>query len=158
MNAATPARDHLVDALPLPFLTLSAGLQYLDSYEFTKGASKGLNLPYTAELSGNLAATFVFPLADGGVYWRTDYSYMDEHGNNGDAAQAALDSFQQRRNLINSTLGWRNEQWDISLWGKNLTDDDYASGMLDFSLTGATVYFLAAPRTFGATVRYNFGG
>jgi len=149
--------DIQVDALPLPFLTLSAGLQYLDSYEFTKGQSKGLNLPYTAELSGNLAATFVFPLADGGVYWRTDYSYMDEHGNAGDAAVAALDSVQQTRNLVNSTLGWRNEQWDISLWGKNLTDDDYASGIGPFPLTGATAYFLTAPRTFGATVRYNFG-
>lgn len=148
--------DIQVDALPLPFLTLSAGLQYLDSYEFTKGESKGLNLPYTAKLSGNLAATFVFPLADGGVYWRTDYSYMDEHGNHGDAAEAARDSFQQRRNLINSTLGWRNEQVDISLWGKNLTDDDYANGTLDFTLTGATVLFLAPPRTYGATVRYNF--
>jgi iron complex outermembrane recepter protein len=150
--------DVQVDALPLPFLTLSAGLQYLNSYEYTKGPSAGLNLPYTAELSGNLAATFVFPLADGGVYWRTDYSYMDEHGNAGDPAFAALDSVQQTRTLVNSTIGWRNEKWDIYLWGKNLTDDDYAQGIGPQPLTDMTVYFLTPPRTYGVTVRYNFGG
>ena len=56
--------DLQVDAVPLPNLTLSAGVQYLDKYEFTDGPDDGLEVPWAAEWSGNLAATLVFPLAD----------------------------------------------------------------------------------------------
>ena len=48
-------------------------------YEITDGPDKGLELPFTAEYSGNLAATLVLPLGGGGIYWRTDYSYMDAY-------------------------------------------------------------------------------
>ncbi|MGI9287949.1 MAG: TonB-dependent receptor, partial [Pseudomonadales bacterium] len=75
----TSGLDISVDALPLPNLTVTAGLLYMHDYEITAGPDKGLDLPFTAEFSGNLAATLVFPLADGGVYIRADYSYMDDH-------------------------------------------------------------------------------
>ena len=27
--------------------------------------------------------------------------------------------------LLSGSLGWRNDQWTLSLWGRNLTDEDY---------------------------------
>tara|TARA_R110000823_G_scaffold27609_9_gene80382 strand:- start:9732 stop:11951 length:2220 start_codon:yes stop_codon:yes gene_type:complete len=149
--------DLYVEALPLPNLTLSAGLQYLDRYEITAGPDEGQQLPFTAELSGNLAATVVFPLADGGVYWRTDYSYMDEHTTNvADTADLMPSDFDDR-NLLNMKLGWRNDHWNVSVWGRNLTDDDYASQTAVTQLvSGTDAFFLADPRTWGATVRYDF--
>jgi iron complex outermembrane receptor protein len=84
-NAAeveTSGLDFQVEALPLPNLTLSAGLLYMHKYEVTDGPDEGLELPFTEDYSGNLAATLVFPLGDGSIYWRTDYSYMDDHSTN----------------------------------------------------------------------------
>ncbi|GAB5453571.1 MAG: TonB-dependent receptor [Halioglobus sp.] len=159
-NAAeveTSGFDLQVEALPLPNVTLSAGLLYMHKYEITAGSDKGLDLPFTAEYSGNLAATVVFPLGDGGIYWRTDYSYMDDHSTSVSSANALSESDFDDRNLVNMKLGWRNEQWNISVWGRNLTDDKYASQTVDtFLITGMDAYFLSEPQTYGATVRYDF--
>ena len=149
--------DLQLDALPLPNLTLSLGLQYLDKYQFTAGPEKGRDMPYAAEFSGSLAATLVLPLADGGVYLRGDYSYMDDHlVNVASAAQIEPKDVEDRENL-NMTLGWRNDNWNLSLWGKNLTDEAYAVQTLTpFPITDMDAYFLAPPRTYGASLRYDF--
>jgi iron complex outermembrane receptor protein len=153
----TAGVDFQLEALPLPNLTLTAGFLYMDKYEITKGPNKGASLPFTADLSANLAATLVFPLGDGGIYWRTDYSYMDDHSTNVAPAARLSDADYDDRNLLNMKLGWRNDHWNISIWGRNLTDDDYASQTVDtFLITGMDAYFLAEPRTYGATLRYDF--
>jgi len=147
--------DIQVDAVPLPNLTLTAGLLYMNKYEVTDGVNKGRELPWTADYSGNLGATLVFPLADGAIYLRGDYIYMDDH------AIRIADSLEEwdidDRELLNLKVGWRNDNWNISVWGKNLTDDEYAAQTsASFLLTGAVQYFLAPPRTYGATLRYDF--
>ena len=153
----TSGVDFQVEAVPMPNLVLSAGLLYMHKYEITDGPEKGADLPFTAEFSGTLAATLVFPLGDGGVYWRTDYSYMDDHSTNVASAAQLRDADYDNRNLVNSKLGWRNNSWNVSVWGKNLTDDKYAmQTALPFLVSGMEAYFLAPPRTLGATVRYTF--
>ena len=119
------------------------------------GPMKGSNLPYTAEYSYTLSATLVFPLADGGIYLRTDYSYMGDHATN-ISAELRDDQYDNREDL-NAKLGWRNDNWDISVWGKNLSDDKYVSfTATTFPATSTDAYWLAPPRTYGATVRYTF--
>jgi hypothetical protein len=27
----------------------------------------------------------------------------------------------------NAKIGWKNDHWNVSVWGKNLTEDEYAS-------------------------------
>jgi len=156
-SVETSGLDFQVEALPLPNLTLSAGLLYMHKYEITDGPEDGAELPFTADYSGNLAATLVFPLGDGGIYWRTDYSYMDDHSTNVAKAADLRDSDYDDRNLVNTKLGWRNDNWNVSVWGKNLTDDEYATQTASpFLVTGMDAYFLAPPRTYGATLRYDF--
>jgi len=82
--------------------------------------------PWAAEWSGNLAATLVFPLADGGLYLRGDYSFMGDHWTNIASAAQLESKDEQDRETVNGKLGWRNDNWDVSVWGKNLTDDEYA--------------------------------
>ncbi|MFT6050934.1 MAG: iron complex outermembrane receptor protein, partial [Halioglobus sp.] len=54
-------------------------------------------------------------------------------------------------------LGWRNDRWDISVWGKNLSDNEYAGRTAaTYPITSMDAYFLAPPRTYGATLRYDF--
>jgi iron complex outermembrane receptor protein len=153
----TAGLDLQLEAVPLPNLTLNAGLLYMDKYEISRGPNAGSNLPFTADLSANLSATLVFPLGDGGIYWRTDYSYMDEHSTNVAPESRLKKSDIDDRNLLNTKLGWRNDSWNISVWGRNLTDDEYATQTVDtFIVSGMDAYFLAEPRTYGATLRYDF--
>ena len=65
---------------------------------------------------------------------------------------AHLDS---RKDVVK--LGWRNDNWNVSVWGKNLTDDGYAgltSQIQGFS--GSRALYLEPPRTYGVTLRYDF--
>ncbi len=148
--------DISVQALPLPNLTLEAGLLYMDKYEVTEGPNKDKELAFTADWSGNLAATLVFPLDEGTVYLRGDYTFMDDHWTtNSDSRTKAVDW--DKRTVFNARVGWRNENWNLSLWGKNLTDDEYASMTNNLqTFSGNQSYVLAAPRTYGVDVRYDF--
>ena len=54
-------------------------------------------------------------------------------------------------------LGWRNDNWNVSLWGKNLTDEEYAvQTLVPYPISDMDAYFLAPPKTYGATLRYDF--
>jgi len=143
--------DLNIDVLPLPNLTLSAGLLYLNKYEITEGDTEGDELPYSAELSGNFAATYVLPVADGMAYARFDYNFKGDH------FTVVGSDYQQDIENINLKMGWRNDNWNFSVWGKNLKDEAYASVSTNpISFTGSTAYFLAPPRTYGVTARYDF--
>lgn len=147
--------DISLEALPLKILTLTAGLLYMDKYEVTAGPNTGKELPFTADLSGNLAATLVFPVADGMLYMRGDYVFMGDHATSN--SNNLLDKDVDDRQVFNAKIGWRNEDWNLSIWVKNLNDDDYSTVTNNTqAFSGNAAYVLAAPRTFGATVRYNF--
>ena len=129
----------------------------MHDYEFTAGPNKGLNLPFTADYSANLAATLMLPLADGVTFLRADYAYMDDHSTNVASAADLEPKDYDDRSLLNMKLGWSNDHWNISVWGKNLTEDEYASQTaVTLPFTGVDAYFLASPRTYGATLRYDF--
>jgi iron complex outermembrane receptor protein len=101
-----------------------------------------------------VAATFLLPLADGMTYLRTDYNFMGDHFAN---ATYQPPETEQDRSLFNARLGWRNERWDAALWVKNITDEAYSSQTAaPIVFSGTKAEFLDAPRTYGATVRYNF--
>ncbi len=154
-DVETAGLDLNIEGLPLPNLTLTAGLLYLDKREITSGPDQGLELPFTAQYSGTLSATLVFPWAQGYLYTRADYSYMDDHLTNASAETEEKDI--QERTTVNLKTGWRDDHWNVSLWAKNLTDDAYASLTAEtLPLTGMDAYFLAPPRTYGATLRYDF--
>ncbi|BFM15593.1 TonB-dependent receptor [Maricurvus nonylphenolicus] len=143
--------DLNIDALPLPNLTLSAGLLYLNKYEVTEGDAKGDELIHSAELSGNLAATYTLPVADGTAYARFDYSFKGDH------LTVVASDYEQDIENINLKMGWRNDNWNISVWGKNLKDEAYAGVATNpIVFTGSSAYFLAPPRTYGVTARYDF--
>ena len=147
--------DLHIEALPLENLTVTAGLLYMHKYEVVDGPLDGKELSTTPEYTANLGATLVFPLADGALYLRGDYMYMDDHVTN-NSNEPDDEAFQDRES-VNAKLGWRNDNWNLSVWGKNLTDDGYAgltSQIQRFS--GSRAYYLTPPRTYGVTLRYEF--
>ena len=54
-------------------------------------------------------------------------------------------------------LGSRDRSWMLELWAQNLTDEEYIQVGFDAPLqTGSWNAFLAAPRTYGLTLRAFF--
>lgn len=145
--------DLQIDAQPLDNLSLSAGLMYMNDFEVVSGPNTGDPLGLVSEYTLNLGGTLFFPLSDGGLYLRGDYLYMSDH----EPANKDDDIAIQNRELVNARVGWRNDKWNVALWGKNLTDETYAgftSRLQQFS--GSRAFFLQPPRTYGVEVRLNF--
>ena len=115
----------------------------------------GNDIPYAPDNTFNAGLDIDIPLEssfDG--YVHIDYSYVDEQAT--DAANTpsrTLPSYQ----LVDLRAGIVNERFDLALWVKNATDEDYLLG----SNTLETYYpgFLratGAPRIWGATLRLFF--
>ncbi len=60
--------------------------------------------------------------------------------------------------LLNAELGLRgvDRNWSLSLWGRNIFDQEYVTGYLEASPFSADTYVLGTPRTFGARAARTF--
>lgn len=146
---------------------LGSYLQFLGTYAYldTEYTQLDNNL---AEFEGNalrnapehaysLSAIFDYPVATGAVNARADYVYKD-------------DAFQDIPNLIegampaydvlNLRLAYApaDYRWEVAAWIKNALDEEYLlhNSVLNPGL--AQLPLPAAPRTWGITATYNFGG
>ena len=48
------------------------------------------------------------------------------------------------------------ENWELALWGKNIFDEEYASGVLNILEQNKYMVSLGAPRSWGARLKYSF--
>lgn len=60
--------------------------------------------------------------------------------------------------LHNASIGWKNadDNFDISLWGKNIGDEDYFVHGFNLSFRGGILNNIGDPMRFGITARYHF--
>jgi iron complex outermembrane receptor protein len=111
----------------------------IQSPKFTSTLGFDWNVPFLPTDQGTLMLTGNWAHSDS--YWMV---------NNGDIVSPAYDMF-------NANLAYTlpNGQWDVSLWGNNLSDAKYyiTAGELNYAREVA----LAPPRTFGITVAFHFG-
>ena len=65
--------------------------------------------------------------------------------------------------LLNAQVAWSNQKLTVSLWGRNLTDEEYATHGLYFGAdprddfgawSNQSYYQLGAPRTYGLEISY----
>lgn len=152
----------------LPGLMLRAGAAYNRAItqdfpnapsEVTRVNDKDLSgetLYNAPRWSTTAGADYSFPLSYGvAPYAGLDYSYRSgywatvEHGSG-----SYVDSY----SLVNARLGLRenDRMWDVSLWVRNLLDEDYLAAV--YALYGIGDYGATAgdARTYGVTVRANF--
>ncbi len=169
---------------PLEALFIQAGVGYTHSEfdEFDMTVPQGPGVTSSTDLSGEtpqntpewsatLLANYTWSLGDNGLLMaQVDGSYQSEvFFSNGTVATPGDPSTYNRNedlgqdsySLWNARLAWfdANEQLEIALWGKNLSDKEYASYMFELSSltpSGGDQVMRGMPRTYGVDVKYSF--
>lgn len=115
------------------------------------GDVSGNDTPNAPELTASLGASYSLPIGQSGSVRMTAlYSYNDGYVFESDNL-AQQGSFE----LVSASLEIRPmENYGIELWGRNLTDSEYAVQKLT-SGTGV-ISNLGAPRTYGVKMKVNF--
>lgn len=122
----------------------------------------GLDVPYAPDLKYSLAGQYVIDLADGdGIYINGSYVYTDEQvaglpNNDGTVNPASI---LPDYGILNASIGYSfdDDNYRISLIGKNLTDEQYYTTYSGGGLPGER-YQIArnADRYFGVSFRARF--
>ncbi len=132
-------------------------------------------IPQAPELTYSIGLTQRLSLALGELTLHADYSYMDDVVYFATTADPGASAQQQRLiaegnelarqdsyELVSAkaALALKNSGWRFEIWGRNLTDEEYSVRQFaDLYATGPFGYawgFPGNPRTYGATVRYEF--
>ncbi|MBW1750485.1 MAG: TonB-dependent receptor, partial [Deltaproteobacteria bacterium] len=148
-------------ARPIPALTLSGAISYLDAEydQYLATDANGLpvdvsgnRMPYSPEWKFNFAAQYVFTVGDhgfltvrGNLNWIDDI-YFDHFQNDvlGEDAYTLIDAL-----VRYETAGGR---WSFELFGKNLSEEEYYTYKRD--ALGAVAGIIGAPMTVGFQVVY----
>jgi iron complex outermembrane receptor protein len=157
-------------ALPADGLTIQAGLGLIDA-EYSELELTGLDLegnePVSSpEINFNIAADYEFDVS---ANWMTrlhlDANYVDDQwfsayndtvveglGDYGEIQQEGYWLLNGRITLADST-----DRYAVSLWGANLTDEEYDIYGINLQSGFGFNYFMeGAPRTWGVELTYRF--
>tara|TARA_R110001592_G_scaffold363372_2_gene686180 strand:- start:42949 stop:45201 length:2253 start_codon:yes stop_codon:yes gene_type:complete len=142
-------------------LSLRANLGYLDSsyddftYEGLNGPVDLSNLDFrrAPDWTGSLDATYEWDIGEGKAWVRGAYHYIGDHYVNVENSPELKNDAQ---NLIDASVNYSYDAFTVSIYGRNLSDEDgYTHG---YDVAGAWSYAATrAPRTYGLEVVYNFG-
>ena len=161
-----------LNAEPLEGLLFDASLAYLDfDYKSINpvAVSSGIGLEdegqYIQEWQWSVGAQYAIDLRGAGTLTpRVDVNFEDDfhrNSNNVDAATGGVDIFGhiEDRMLVNARLTYltADENWQVSLEGKNLTDKLYYTDVFDNR--GSTTSIQGTPgmpRTWAVTLKHNF--
>ena len=108
--------------------------------------------PNAPEFSANYLISYRVPSNIGEVVLQLDGAYYGDQFlevTNGQGTK------QDAYNVSNVSLTWRNDNWTVSAWSKNVFDKTYKAYSLDLGILGATTYY-APPRANGVSLRYSF--
>jgi len=161
-----------LDAEPIPGFLIDASLAYLDfDYKSisAQAATSGIGLEdngqYIQEWQWSIGAQYRIEMGgSGSLTPRIDVNFEDDFNRNADNVDAvteARDIFGHidSRVLVNGRLTYRSadENWEIALEGKNLTNKLYYSDIFDNRGSTQSVQGSPGmPRTFAVTLKHNF--
>jgi iron complex outermembrane receptor protein len=139
---------------PTANLALRAGVGYLDtemsSFMGTEGlVPEGNQLPNAPKWNFNGLVRYDMPVSEGfSLALQTDFKYQSEMFRNAenDPLTATDAHF-----LVNGRIALtpRNRRWEVALWGKNLTDEDFVVSGFNVPILGIVTHIYNPPRTFG---------
>ena len=140
--------------------TVRSGLGLLES-EVDKGVVKGVDvegndLVQAPKVNFNLAMDYDIPVGSAGyVQLHADTVYVDDQYF--DILNTSLIE-QDAYWVSNARISFNSadDRYSVSLWGRNLADEDYSTKSFDLSDFGYTMSHIGSPRMFGveATLRF----
>ena len=112
--------------------------------------ASGSDLRQAPENSWNLIAEYTVPVAAGDLDLRLAWSHTDEQINDYIDQRTII----EERDLIDARIGWMSMdgQWELALWGKNLSDEEYVSH--SYVIGPGVIGVWGAPRTYGLTLNW----
>lgn len=117
----------------------------------------GNTLPYAPKWKAFVGAQYTQPLSnDAQLGFNVGYAYTDEQYSDASNTIAYLsDDY----SLLGARIAYSpaSANWELALWGKNLTDKDYTVNKGINALTTPRTSW-GVPRTYGISFRYFFGG
>jgi len=144
-----------------PQLLLTAGFGYIDAgyTEVEEGSAITVDTAFvkTPERTLNVSADYAIPLAGGAqLVARLDASFTSEiHHDQLNSPVGLQDSY----SLLNARATYESADgdWSVSLFGTNLTDEQYMMSATDLSNTLAFAELIwARGRELGLTFKYNY--
>lgn len=116
----------------------------------------GNRMVQSPEWAWSLGATMDFQLGNG---WRSSASLAASYRGDVEFSQFNHDALSQDSvTTVDGDIGFTSpdSRWNVSLWGKNLTDETIYVGTFILNSSRTNAGFLSPPRTFGISVGYNF--
>lgn len=149
-------------ARPVRDLSLFASVGYADE-KWTDIfpialVTENTRLPMMSHVTAMGGAAYSVPLTGfGSLTLGVNYSYRSAHymdTNNSPRVRQGGYGLLDARAVLEPESG----VWELQIWGKNLTDENYVTWAQDLILIADshTVSFVGRPREYGATVRINF--
>ncbi|OUS27330.1 TonB-dependent receptor [Gammaproteobacteria bacterium 45_16_T64] len=116
---------------------------------------------YAPEKTFSIGAEYNYAFSFAEIVARMDWSYVDdfdvypEPWNEKATHVRSYHLLNARIALVNIALGSTSQSFEVAVWGKNLTDEEYRINGIPTG-AGSAVNYFGDPRTFGADVTYNF--
>ncbi|MFT6034251.1 MAG: iron complex outermembrane receptor protein [Arenicella sp.] len=131
-------------------VTISAGGNAISNQDL-----KGRTLPNAPEYSGAIFFDYNRPVSDNYEFFlSSDLNFTDKFSTTGDLDPI---DFQAAFEKLNVRAGIRSDSWEFMVYGKNVTDEETASGGFDIPLlTGSHAIYTDEGAVFGARVSYSF--
>jgi iron complex outermembrane receptor protein len=136
---------------------LDGSYSYLDTefteYQIPGSDYTGNDLPRSPRNKFNIGAQYEFPLGDWSATGRVDYSWVDDAYF--EASNVEQQLWPSHENLdARITFTPPDEDWEIAVWGKNLTDELAPTYVTYFGPYQQTLVPYAPPLTYGVTLSY----
>ncbi len=145
----------VTDNFDLTFSSIFMDPEYEDFPNSTSGDLSGEQVAGVHEISASIAGTYYFNIGDVAGFARADYLYEDDV----QATDAiAADIASRQVNTLNASLSFTwQDRYELLLWGRNLTDDEYLiTAFPSVAQTGSISSYPNQPRTYGVTFRTRF--
>ncbi|MCC5863198.1 MAG: TonB-dependent receptor, partial [Gammaproteobacteria bacterium] len=160
-KAKIPGAELEISALPLDNLEIGAAIgivdpKYREFNDPVRGDRSGEPFIYTSKTTWNVYGSYTIPLAVGEMRLSADYGYRSKVFY--DTANPAL-NVQPGYGLLNAraVLSLNNPNLEFALYGRNLTDKEYNTFILDiFGPFGFNLAYRGIPRMVGAEATFRF--
>ncbi len=161
-SASTTGLDLSMTLAPVEQLLLQMNYGYqdaqFDEYQSAGVDFSGNDLPRSPENQFSFIASYEVPVGGLNLTLRGEYNFVDDvfFDENNTTEFLGNRVFQDSYALVNAraTLSSPSERWQLSLWGKNLGDEEVCGNILLSTFSGFAICAPSQPLTYGLSAHW----